>query len=101
MILRQVLYLYINLNFLSLKFEQPLSSSYFKQHNYDKLWQSETFLNTSVQSDEGRIRPYKLLKKSGTCIYYKELVFLIKRDDNCILDNYFITKICPQNKNSF
>ena len=37
------------------------------------------------------------LKKDGICIFYKEHILLIKRDDYCTLDDFLVTKICSQN----
>ena len=39
------------------------------------------------------------LKEGRICIYYKEHIFLIKRDDICTLDNCLVTEpvfIVPQ-----
>ena len=59
------------------------------QHSYDIICLTETFLNSSIQSDDDRITigEYNLIKsdhpsdskKSGSCIYYKEQVPLILR----------------------
>lgn len=69
---------------------------------------SETLLNTSIPSDDNRIKRdgYNLirldhpsdLKKGEVCIYYKEHIPLIKRDDICIMDNSLVTEICSQNE---
>ena len=72
---------------------------------------SETLLNTSIPSDDNRIKRdgYNLirldhpsdLKKGEVCIYYKEHIPLIKHDDICPLGNCLVTKICSQNKKCF
>ena len=40
-------------------------------------------------------------KKGGVCIYYKEHISLIKRDDICTLDNCLVTEIRSQNQKCF
>ena len=44
-----------------------------------------------------------ILKKRewGVCIYYKEHIRLIKRDDICTLDNFLVTEIPSQNEMFF
>ena len=37
----------------------------------------------------------------GVCIYYKEHISLIKRDDICTLDNCLMTEICWQDEKCF
>ena len=39
-----------------------------------------------------------VFKKGGVCIYYKEYIPLIKRDDICTLDNCLVTEMCLKNK---
>ena len=66
-----------------------LPQAYMTQHSHDIICLTETFLNSSIQSDDDRITigEYNLiksdhpsdLKKSGSCIYYKEQVPLILR----------------------
>ena len=41
------------------------------------------------------------LKEGRICIYYKEHIFLIKRDDIYTLDNCLVTEIPSQDKKSF
>ena len=40
-------------------------------------------------------------KKGGVCIYYKEHIPLIKRDDICTLDNCLVTEIRSQREKCF
>ena len=40
-------------------------------------------------------------KKGGVCIYYKEHISLISRDDINTLDNCLVTEICSQNGKCF
>ena len=80
------------------------------QHNYDILCLSETFLNSSIHSDDNRIKldGYNLIrsdhpsdsKRGGVC-YYEEHIPFIKRDDICTLDNCLVTEIRSQNEKYF
>ena len=66
------------------------------QHNYDIICLSETFLNSSIETNYDRISidGYNLIradhpsdsKGGGVCIYYEEHIPLIKRDNICTLD---------------
>ena len=72
-----------------------LLQAYITQRNYDIMTimtcLTETFLNSSILSDDNRIKidGYSLIrsdhpsdsKKGGVCIYYKEHIPLILRDD--------------------
>ena len=72
---------------------------------------SETFLNSSLDRDDDRfkIEGYNLirsdnpsgLKKGGVCIYYKQHILLISRDDLCSLSNCLVTEICLENEKCF
>ena len=89
----------------------PLHQAYITQHNYDIICLSETFLNSSIQSDDNRIKldGHNLIrsdhpsdsKRGGVCIYYKEHIPLIKRDDICTLGNCLVTEIHSQNEKCF
>ena len=67
---------------------------------------SQTFLNTSIQSDDNKIKidGYKLIRsdhssdwrKDEVCIYYKQHIPLIKHDIFG-LNNGLVTEICSQN----
>ena len=81
-----------------------LLQAYILQHNYDIICPlSERFLNSSNGSNDNRISidGYNLTrsdqtsdsKRGGVCIYYKERIPLIKRDDICTLDNCLVTEI--------
>ena len=58
--------------------------------NFDIVCLSETFLNSSIQNDDYKLKTngYNLIrsdhpgdsKKDGVCIYYKEHIPLIRRD---------------------
>ena len=40
-------------------------------------------------------------KRDRVCVYYKEHISLIKRDDICTLDNCLLTEIHPQTEKCF
>ena len=72
---------------------------------------SETFLNSSLDRDDDRLKieGYNLiglddpsgLKKGGVCIYYKEHIPLIRRDDLCSLRNCLVAEIRLENEKCF
>ena len=88
-----------------------LLQAYVTQHNYDIICLSKTFLNSSIDSSDTRILidGYNLIrsdhpsdsKGGGVCIYYKEHIPLIKRDDICTLDNCSVTEIRSQSEKCF
>ena len=71
----------------------------------------ETFLNSSIETNDDRISidGYNLIradhpsdsKGGGVCIYYKEHIPLIKRDNICTLDSCLETQIRSQNEKCF
>ena len=87
-----------------------LLQAYIIQHNYGIICLAETFLNFSILSDDNRIAidGYNLIrsdhpsdsKKGGVCIYYKEHIRLILRDDINTLE-CLVTEIYSQNKKCF
>ena len=88
-----------------------LLQAYVTQYNCDIICLSETFLNSSIQNDDDRIKidGYNLIrsdhpsdsKKGGVCIYYKEHMSRIKQDITCTLDNCSVTEIRSQNEKCF
>ena len=88
-----------------------LLQAYITQRNYDIICLTETFLNSSILSGDNRIKidGYSLIrsdhpsdsKKGGVCIYYKESIPLILRDDINTLDNCLVTEIRSQNEQCF
>ena len=72
-------------------------------HDYDIICLSETFLDSSISNDDERIniKSYNLLredhlnnkKRGGVCMYYKEHLPIIKRDDLCTLKECLVTEI--------
>ena len=88
-----------------------LLQAYINQRNYDIICLTETFLNSSILSDDNKIKidGYIIIrsdhpsdsKKGGVCIYYKEHIPLILRDDINTLDNCLVTEIRSQNEKCF
>ena len=88
-----------------------LLQAYVTQHNYDIICLSKTFLNSSIDSSDTRILidGYNLIrsdhpsdsKRGSVCMYYKEHISLIKRDDIYTLDNCLVTEICSQSEKYF
>ena len=84
---------------------------YVTQYNCYIICLSETYLTSYIQNDDDRIKidGYNLIrsdhpsdsKKGGVCIYYKEQISLIKRDDICTLGNCLLTEIRSQNEKCF
>ena len=72
------------------------------------MYLSETFLNSSLHRDDDRlnIEGYTLirsddpsdLRKGGVCIYYKQHILLIIRDDLCFLSKCFVTELRVDNE---
>ena len=88
-----------------------LLQAYIIQNNYDIVCLSKRFLNSSIQINADRISidGYNLIradhpsdsKRGGVCIYYKEHILLIKRDDICTSDNCLVTEIHSQGEKCF
>ena len=88
-----------------------LHQAYILHHNYDIKCLSQTFLNSSIESNDDRISidGYNLirsdhpsdLRRGEVCIYYKEHIPLIKRDDICTLGNCLVTVIRSKGRKSF
>ena len=88
-----------------------LLQAYILQHNHDIMCLSETFLNSSIESNDDRISidGYNLIrsdhpsdpKRGGVCIYYTEHIPLIKRDDICTLDNCLVMEIRSKGEKYF
>ena len=84
---------------------------YIIQNNYDIICLSETFLNSSIETNDDRISidGHNLIradhpsnsKRGGVCIFFQEHIPLIKRDDICTLDNCLVTEIRSQGEKIF
>ena len=86
-------------NFSKVSLLQAISLS----KNYDLICLSETFLDPSIDSSDERttIEGYNLMradypsnkKRGRVCIYYKEHLPVIKRDDLCNLNECLVLEI--------
>ena len=73
--------------------EKTLIRAYITDQNFDTTFLYETFLNSSMQNDHHKLKidGYNFFrsdhpsysKKGRVCIYYKEHIHLIRRDDLC------------------
>ena len=92
-------------NFTKVSLLQALSVT----HDYDIICLSETFLDSSsISIDDERINVNLLRadhpsnkKRGGVCMYYKEHLPIIKRDDFCTLKECLVTEIIVDKKSSF
>ena len=85
-----------------------LIQAYITDQNFDIVCLSKTFLSSSIQNDDHKLKldGYNLIrsdhpndsKKDGVCIYRKEHILLIRRDDLCTLGNCLVTEIRSQNE---
>ena len=90
--------------------EVSLLKGYITERNFD-ISISETFLNSSTDSEDDRLKieGYNLIrsdhpsgsKKGGICVYYKEQIPLVRRDDLCTLSNCLVTEIRLENEKCF
>ena len=69
-----------------------LKSRYFKHNDTRTLIDEYNLTRLDHPSDS---------KNGGVCIYYKEHIPLIKRDDICTLDNCLVTEIRSQYEKCF
>ena len=88
-----------------------LLQAYFLQHNYDIICLSEMFGNSCIEGNDDKISidGYNLIrsdhpsdsKRGEVCIYYKEHIPLLKREDICTLDNGLVTEIRSKGEKYF
>ena len=88
-----------------------LLQAYVTQHSCDTICLSEVFLNSFICGSDTRISTdgWNLIrsdhpsnsKRGSVCIYYKEYIPLIKREDICTLDTFLVTEICSQSEKYF
>ena len=81
----------------------PLIEAYNVCHNYDIICLSETFLNSDYSKDDERLQlPGYVMEKSdhpsndkrgGVCLYYKENLPIVKRDDLAYLTECLVWEI--------
>ena len=80
-----------------------LLQAYIIQNHYDMICLLETFLYSSIYTNDDRISTdgYNLIQadhpsdsiRGGFCIYYIEHIPLIKRSNICTLDNCLVHKV--------
>ena len=78
---------------------------------YDIICLSETFLDSAIESDDTRlnIEGYNLIradhpgnkKRRGVCMYYKDYLLIIRRDDLCILQESLVGEMKLGSQNCF
>ena len=84
-----------------------LLEAYNTIHNFDLICISETFLNSDYSNDDQRLslQGYDMIrsdhpsnsKRGGVCIYYKEHLPFVRRDDITFLDECLIGEIKIKN----
>ena len=84
-----------------------LLQGYITERNFDVICLSETFLNSSLDCEDDRLKTeeHNLIrsdhpsgsKKGGVCVYYKKHIALVRGNDLCTLSNCLVTKICLEN----
>ena len=89
----------------------PLIEAYIATRNFDIVYLSETFLDSSISNDGNTINiaGYLLIradhpsntKKGSVCIYYKDFLSLIKRDDITNVKKCLIAVITVDNEKCF
>ena len=94
-------------NFIKISLLQTLVIT----NDYDVIFLTETFLDSSIDYDDNRIfiPGYNLLhidhptntKRGGVCIYYKDHLPVIKRNDLCLLHECVVTELRIEKKNYF
>ena len=90
-------------NFIKVSLLQTLSIT----NDYDIICLNETFLDSSIDKDGISIPEYNLLrvehpsntKRGGVCIYYKDHLPIIKRNDMCQLHECLVTELRIGGKN--
>ena len=92
-------------NFIKVSLLQTLSI----RNDYDIICLNETFLDSSIDKDGISIPEYNLLrvehpsntKRGGVCIYYKDHLPIIKRNDMCQLHECLVTELRIGGKKMF
>ena len=88
-----------------------LMEAFITTRNFDIICLSETFLDSTVSQDDENImiNGYSLLgaekpsnsKRGGVCLYFKEHLPLIRRNDLSILQECLVTEIIVDNEKCF
>ena len=89
----------------------PLIETFINTLNFDIICLYETFLDSTIpQNDENiNIKGYSLLradhpgnsKRGGVCLYYKEYLPLIARNDISCMQGCLVTELSMNNEKSF
>ena len=89
----------------------PLVEAFITSNNFDLVCLSETFLDSTIPNDDVNIQinGYSLLradnpndiKRGGVCIYFKESLPLIRRNDLTNIKDCLVTEIDVSNKKCF
>ena len=89
----------------------PLIEAFINTHNFDIICLSETFLDSTIpKNDENiNIKGYSLLradhpgnsKRGGVCLYYKEYLPLIARNDISCMQECLVTELSMNNEKCF
>ena len=102
-----------NLNVLAAHdhFKVTLIEAFITTHNFNILCLSETFLDSTIDlNDENvNIDGYSILradhpsnnKRRGVCIYFKQTLPLIRRDDLSTMQETIVTEISVENETCF
>ena len=89
----------------------PLIEALISTHNFDISCLSETFLDSAIDLNDGNINidGYSILradhpssnKRGGVCIYFKQSLPLIRRDDLSTMQEAIVTEISVENETCF
>ena len=89
----------------------PLVEAFITSNNFDLVCLSETFLDSTIPNDDVNIQinGYSLLradhpnniKRGGVCIYFKESLPLIRRNDLTNIKDCIVTEINVNNEKCF
>ena len=89
----------------------PLIEAFVTTHNFNVLCLSETFLDSTIDLNNGNINidGYSILradhpsnnKRGYVCIYYKQFLPLIRRDDLSTMQETIVTEISVKNETCF
>ena len=89
----------------------PLVEAFITSNNFDLVCLSETFLDSTIPNDDVNIQinAYSLLradhpnniKRGGVCIYFKESLPLIRRNDLTNIKDCIVTEINVNNEKCF
>ena len=89
----------------------PLIKAFITTHNFDIIYLSETFLNSTIPRNDKNINIncYSLLrvdhpnniKRGGVCMYFNEPLPLIRRSDLSNMKEYLGTEINVNNEKCF